>query len=680
MRSPYLTKSDFKACFDCRTRLYYRKNKYSSNQDENEYLRFLADGGFMIETVAKARYPSKNDLVNERDAVRAFARTIDLLNAGDEAVVYEAAALHGKYQARIDILRRQGGVLELIEVKSSSINVDENEAYSPFLNRDGEILGKWREYLLDVTFQLHVARLAFPQFEILPRLCVVNKAAAVGPNETMEHFRLFRRNTNDPKARPEVEYTGDLAALRESSFLVVRPVDREAALLMPEVVAKAESLASLLGSDGQVARQPESVASLYKTCRLCEYRFSPDRAPQNHGFAECWGQLASAQPHILDLHRVGQIGTSKQPDPVPGLLERGQASLLDLREDQLGAEGSLSRRRHIQWSHHQGGGSEFLPVALQRELAEHQQTPGWPLHFLDFEACDIALPHHAGLRPYERVAFQWSCHTLDQTGKLTHGEWLNTRLEFPNFKFARSLRDRLGETGTVYVWSPYEQATLRRVLIQIGEWLQRDPLEAVRVAGLGSRAELDDLAGWIDRLLGPEDENGKRPASPRIRDLHKLALEHYFHPEMLGRTSIKVVLPAVWRQSSALREHPWFAEYLRLDEKGAPLDPYKTLPEFPLGDANGETDAVTDGTGAIRVYQDLLFRHEEDPGFRQNREKALLQYCKLDTAAMLMIWRHWTAGAKEVPGASSAWTLQTKPETALSPHAPIPRETPTGMA
>ena len=427
MPSPYLTKSDFKACCDCRTKLYYRKGAYPSNQDDNEYLRFLADGGFMIETAAKARYPSENDLVKERDPVRAFARSTDLLNTSDDVVVYEAAVLHGKYQARIDILRRKGGILELIEVKSSSLNADEeDEAISPFLNRKGEILGKWREYLLDVTFQLYVARLAFPQFEIRPRLCVVNKSALLGPNETMEHFRLVRRNRQDPKARPEVEYTGNLHALRKSPLLVVRPVDQEAAMLMPEVMAKAESLVALFGPDGVVRRVQEPVANLYKTCRLCEYRFLPARAPQSHGFAECWGPMAAATPHILDLHRVGQIGTSKYPDPVPGLLETGRASLLDLREDQLGAEGSLTRRRHIQWTHHQAGGSEYLPAALQRELTGHLQTPGWPLHFLDFEACDIALPHHAGLRPYERVAFQWSCHTLDRAGTLTHAEWINT--------------------------------------------------------------------------------------------------------------------------------------------------------------------------------------------------------------------------------------------------------------
>ncbi len=46
------------------------------------------------------------------------------------------------------------------------------------------------------------------------------------------------------------------------------------------------------------------------------------------------------------------------------------------------------------------------------------------------------------------------------------------------------------------------------------------------------------------------------------------------------------------------------------------------------------------GSGAIRIYQDLIFRLEVDPQFRENRRRLLLQYCKLDTAAMVMSWRH----------------------------------------
>ena len=456
----------------------------------------------------------------------------------------------------------------------------------------------------------------------------------------MAHFRVVRDEQN-PRARPEVIYEGDLSALRGTGLLAFRDVTAETDLLADEVTTRSENLASLLDGRGEVTRVQEPIAEFYKTCRTCEYRFQDGRPAHGHGFAECWGQLAEASPHILNLHRVGQIGSSTFPDPVPGLLAQGRASLLDLEEDELGKEGTRQERRQIQWSHSADGGSEYLPSVLQQTLRTHQTSPGWPLHFLDFEACNVALPYHAGLRPYERVAFQWSCHTVDPSGELAHAEWLNTDRDFPNFAFAASLRQHLGEHGTVYVWSPYEQSTLNRVLVQIEEWVQRDACEALRVSGLPNGAALDELADWIDCLLGPADAKGKRH-SPRIRDLHQLALAHYFHPAMQGRTSIKVVLPAVWRSSAALRGHPWFAAYLQLDAQGIPCDPYKSLPPLPLGDAEGDEDAITDGTGAIRVYQDLIFRHEADPQFRENRRRLLLQYCELDTAAMVMIWRHWS--------------------------------------
>jgi hypothetical protein len=45
----YLSKSDFKIARTCATKLYYKKLGYPSTQDNDEYLKFLADGGYMVE-------------------------------------------------------------------------------------------------------------------------------------------------------------------------------------------------------------------------------------------------------------------------------------------------------------------------------------------------------------------------------------------------------------------------------------------------------------------------------------------------------------------------------------------------------------------------------------------------------------------------------------------------------
>lgn len=628
----YLTKSDFKACYDCRTKLFYRKNKYPSASDDDEYLRFLADGGFMVELIAKAQHPGGIDLVDIRDPKKSWEETKVLLTR-DEVTIFEAGIIHEKFHVRIDILRKRRGVLELIEVKSSGVEDDADDSDSPFLNKKGTgVISRWKQYLTDVAFQVHVLQLAFPSLEVRPFLCVVNKSAVATEMETLGNFKLSKDKTK-PKSRPQITYARDISELAKSSILTTRPVGNELSFVRDEVVRKADELAALI-VDGKISRVQEPIDELYAVCRNCDYRVESDRS----GFGECWGALAQVPAHILDLHRVGQIASGGEPDPVTRLLRGGQASYLNLREDELGNGNSYTIRRQMQWNGFRTQ-LEFLPHALTEELRSHQTTPGWPLYFVDFEACDIALPHHAGLHPFERVAFQWSCHILHENGELSHQEWLNDEREFPNFAFARSLRKCLGDSGTVYVWSSYEQVTLRKVIEQLTTWIERDPVHAVKVAGAGDVAELHELAQWIEALLGPE-EKGKR-ISPRIRDLHKLALEHYFHPRMEGRTSIKVVLPSVWESNPKLNAHACFRGYLRLDEQGRPANPYSSLPALPFGDDEEEDNAVREGTGAIRVYQDLVFTDDATNEERMARKGLLLQYCRLDTAAMVMIWSHW---------------------------------------
>lgn len=640
----YLTKSDFKAAFDCRTRLFYRKNGYPSGSDDNEFLRMLADGGFMIEFIAKVRYPEGVDLADVRNPQESAERTRALLAAGD-ATLFEAGFIHDKFHVRTDILRKTGNVIELIEVKSSGVEDkdDDDDASSPFLTDKGTVYSRWRKYLLDLAFQTHVVRAACPDCTVVPILCVVNKSHAVAESETLGRFTL-RKDRANPKARPEIGYKEDPAALRDSGLLVLRNVERETAVLMAEVVARANELAALIEGE-KVTRVQEPIDQMYVDCRDCDYRVEAEKS----GFAECWGKLATGDAHILDLHRVGQIKAKEFPDPVPSLIAAGRASFLDLAETQLGQPNSYTKRRTMQWKTMRDKLPEHLPDALRDELSAHQAAPGWPLHFIDFEACDIALPHHAGLRPFERVAFQWSCHTVNADGTVRHAEWLNDRREFPNFEFARTLRACVGDAGTIYVWSHYEQTTLKKVLEQIGAWLARNEAEVVRLSGLADAAAVRDLAQWIDAVLGPPDKKGKRPNPPRIRDLYRLTLAHYFHPVMGGRASIKVVLPSIWSMDRRLRENPCFARYCRADGAGAVLDPYAALGPLPFGDEETEDDAVREGTGAIRVYQDLIFSEQPAAQDQENRRKLLLQYCELDTAAMVIIWAHWMGRYDLVP-------------------------------
>jgi hypothetical protein len=224
------------------------------------------------------------------------------------------------------------------------------------------------------------------------------------------------------------------------------------------------------------------------------------------------------------------------------------------------------------------------------------------------------------MRPYEQVAFQWSCHTIRAPGEdLDHDQWINVDDIYPNFEFADSLKKVISKEGTVFVWSSFEKSTLSDVREQLVRYGRRD----------------QPLFEWLGFMVGD--------SSP-IVDLYRLALDHYFHPKMGGSLSIKYVLPAIWLQNASLRRHPWFAEY-SMEQDGRILTPYETLPSLPFRGHDGEEDAETvrEGTGAIRTYQEMMYGlKSSNDDFRKTMKQRLLNYCKLDTAAMVMIWMHWT--------------------------------------
>jgi hypothetical protein len=55
-----------------------------------------------------------------------------------------------------------------------------------------------------------------------------------------------------------------------------------------------------------------------------------------------------------------------------------------------------------------------------------------------------------------------------------------------------------------------------------------------------------------------------------------------------------------------------------------------------------ELDIVKDGTGAMRAYEHVRYGSGAgNEAVREDVRRQLLRYCQLDTAAMVMIWKHW---------------------------------------
>jgi hypothetical protein len=619
----YLSKSDFKVARTCATKLYYKKLGYPSTRDDDPYLQFLADGGYMVEAIARLLHPDGIEIGFDREPEASAEQTMAAINGHDTVTLFEATLIFQGRLARVDILKKAGNTFELIEVKAKS--VDTSEGLNPFRGGKGKISSEWQRYLEDVGFQYSVLRQLFPAAKITPYLCLADKAKTTSIHSLFSNFQLSESDLSTTRfRRPKVVYNGDPEELRRSHFLAQIDVTSEVQELLPEIESSGGVFLASLEKPMTKIHVPINV-----DCRACEYRLQAEKLangdqPVRNGFAECWGELAEESPHILDYYHVSSIGGRNTP-LVNDLLARRRAKLSDIEEADLvrgdGLVGPISTRQRLQRTFTLTNREYLDPALLQRLHA----LP-YPLHFIDFETSRVAMPYHAGMHPYEQVAFQWSCHTIwEQGAPLEHAEWINVVDVFPNFKFAESLMDRLGEQGSFLMWSHHENSVLNDIRRQMHDYAYPNPR----------------LEHWLD-AVPRHDGNG----SAFMVDMCELAKTGYFHPKMKGKLSLKYVLPAVWEEDEAFRTNPAFTKYYRRLPGGMVANPYDTLPALPFGNLDDEEETeevVTEGVGAMRAYQEMLYgvsRHNEV--LKEQWRRLLLQYCELDTAAMVMVWTHWT--------------------------------------
>jgi hypothetical protein len=143
-------------------------------------------------------------------------------------------------------------------------------------------------------------------------------------------------------------------------------------------------------------------------------------------------------------------------------------------------------------------------------LASTIGTLRYPIHYLDFETFNPAVPVYEYTNPYERVPFQWSCHIDAGDGQLSHEEYLADGMTDPREEFAETLLQALGESGSIVVYSSFEKSVLT-----------------------GLAREYEDLQEGLQNIIY------------RLWDLMRVVRNNYYHPNFHGSISIKSVLPAV---------------------------------------------------------------------------------------------------------------------------------------
>ena len=149
----------------------------------------------------------------------------------------------------------------------------------------------------------------------------------------------------------------------------------------------------------------------------------------------------------------------------------------------------------------------FLDAAgAAADLAVHSL----PAYFLDFETIQFAVPIWRGTRPYQQSTFQFSLHTLSESGQLDHTDF-DLSGNDPSESFAKALIAACGQSGPVYVYNA--------------------GFETARISELATRY--------------PHLSNSLLAINARVVDLLPIARERYYHPSQQGSCRINKVLPAI---------------------------------------------------------------------------------------------------------------------------------------
>ena len=213
------------------------------------------------------------------------------------------------------------------------------------------------------------------------------------------------------------------------------------------------------------------------------------------------------------------------------------------------------------------------PKIVKEAIKDILDSLKYPLYFIDYEACQYAIPEYEGTKPYQQIPFQYSLHIIENEGSpIKHKEFL-AEADDENIirNFAESMINDLSEDGSVIVYNrTFEEKLVNNKIAEI----------------------YPDLKEQIDRI------------NSNIVDLMvPFKDRNYYVKEMEGSYSIKYVLPALYPDDPELD--------------------YSNLELIHRGD---------------EASQAFLSLNEKTLKEQEEIRAGLLEYCKLDTYAMVKIW------------------------------------------
>ena len=214
---------------------------------------------------------------------------------------------------------------------------------------------------------------------------------------------------------------------------------------------------------------------------------------------------------------------------------------------------------------------DLPPKINKSNIKEFLSTLKYPLYFLDFESFQDPIPSIDGTKPYQQICFQYSLHILDEDNNLIHKEYLSEDYDGnPMYGLCKQLCEDIPLNSCVIAYhKSFECSRLKEMANLFPE--------------------------FSDHLLN---------ISNHIVDIEiPFAKQDYYVKDMAGRSSIKVVLPALYPNDPDLDYH--------------------------------NLDQVHKGDEASAAFLSLKEKSKEEQEVLRHN---MLKYCCLDTYAMVKIY------------------------------------------
>jgi len=209
---------------------------------------------------------------------------------------------------------------------------------------------------------------------------------------------------------------------------------------------------------------------------------------------ECWAYLP--EHNVFTMNRLG----SKAED----LLAKG---ILDIKD--IPVDFPMNVKQQIQQQCVVCGKPHIKPSEIKGFL----DTLEYPLHFMDFETFETAVPMFDNLSPHQPITFQFSVHIIESLESVPlHISYLGEGKGDPRPGFLSELKKAIGAKGSIVVYNQtFEKTRLKELASTFPEYEE-----------------------WVEGML------------ERITDLLvPFRNFSYYHPAQKGSASLKKVMPAV---------------------------------------------------------------------------------------------------------------------------------------